>query len=71
MKWKKLFNGKQADKKQRPVDEPTVPAVQKTIKKPCCSKCAIVCKCKHHRRVLRSITIPPRCLFETNTLPLN
>uniref|UniRef100_A0A182NTR1 Uncharacterized protein n=1 Tax=Anopheles dirus TaxID=7168 RepID=A0A182NTR1_9DIPT len=61
MKWNKIFVGKDSDKKERAeaAEKQDVPGKKKTIQKPCCKKCALVCKCKHHRRVLRSMAIPP------------
>uniref|UniRef100_A0A182WP80 Uncharacterized protein n=1 Tax=Anopheles minimus TaxID=112268 RepID=A0A182WP80_9DIPT len=61
MKWKKIFTRKRTDKQNGSVDTVDGPAVisRKPIQKPCCKKCALVCKCKHHRRILRSMTVPP------------
>uniref|UniRef100_A0A182S1Q5 Uncharacterized protein n=1 Tax=Anopheles funestus TaxID=62324 RepID=A0A182S1Q5_ANOFN len=64
MKWKKIFSSKRTDK-QDGAKEKDVSAVvsRKPIQKPCCTKCALVCKCKHHRRILRSMAIPPSGLL--------
>uniref|UniRef100_A0A182FX12 Uncharacterized protein n=1 Tax=Anopheles albimanus TaxID=7167 RepID=A0A182FX12_ANOAL len=71
MKWKKIFHAKHTDKQQGQTKEqpPSTATAKKLIKKPCCSKCALVCKCKHHRLVRR--TVLPRCSFESSGLLLN
>uniref|UniRef100_A0A6E8W9Y2 Uncharacterized protein n=3 Tax=gambiae species complex TaxID=44542 RepID=A0A6E8W9Y2_ANOCL len=64
MKWKKIFTKMQSEKPKRSTEKEDVPVVtKKAIQKPCCKKCALVCKCKHHRRILRSMSLPPSGLL--------